>query len=309
LPLAIFPSRTYIGRNGEQTVRYFVDKFPIRAGDRVQFGFVDDGLSRSAFRLWLSRIEPLVRALGRADIVYITASANSVGNARKEFGRRFQAPSAALESYFELRHDIESSGLNGRPQDVLDQYRKWQRQYSGERYEQQYAAWIPSKKTGAANDVSVTFSTHLLPFQYSVFGSVAAGEESNVGVETCDAQEIATFEGGCVVFVESADRQFIKITFSKRVIRRIAQLGPLGPTAGRPTILGYIPGSYGTELWLRAKFAADRDAGDWFRASTVLREFIASVGPLPIEQNSVGTNGGGQSAGAFGSAVSAAANP
>jgi hypothetical protein len=104
-------------------------------------------------------------------------------------------------------------------------------------------------------------------------------------------------KGGFVYFIETAEGEFVKIGYSRLVFSRLSQLGTLRPTNFNFRLLGCIPGTLQTEKWLHDKFAADRDAGEWFRASISLRAFIADVGliaPLisacqgvPVEQGDI----------------------
>ena len=88
-------------------------------------------------------------------------------------------------------------------------------------------------------------------------------------------------KGGCVYFVETSEGQFVKIGFTKSLRSRIRQLeGTLRPTPIR--FLGYIPGSIETEAFFQRRFAAQRERGEWFRDSTGLRGFIATLGLLQV---------------------------
>ena len=279
---SVLPLRNYAGRDGSKTTRYFVDKFPVRVDrgtESVSFGYVDDGISRAGFRTWLTQIEPLIRVLGSAEIVFVSASVGAIEPARKEFARRFSGASGSLEAYFQMRQEIEARGLGGRSQEALDRYRNWQRQYAGGPYNEQYAAWKQSAGSLPMPGAGVRLTTHLLHFRYQMFGEIGAGEESNVGLRD-DSDEI---EGGCVCFVATADQKYIRIGFSPCVVRRISDvrrldLNAVQQTAEPVTMLGYIPGTPATERWLQEKFAADHEVKKWFRASEKLRSFIDAMG-------------------------------
>jgi hypothetical protein len=176
LAASLLPAKKYQGGNASETIRYFVDKFPVRvdpASGSVSFAYVDDGMSKSGFRTWLAQIGPLAEALGSAELVFVTSSAAAVEPARRDFARRFAGIDGSLESYFRTRQEIEAKGLGGRPQEVLDRYRNWQRQFAGQSYEERYAAW----KTAATGPSGVSFLAHVLPFRYGIFGDVVAAEK------------------------------------------------------------------------------------------------------------------------------------
>lgn len=301
LNTSVLPSKKYVGRDGSKTTRFFVDKFPVRVDESsgsVSFGYVDDGISKAGFRTWLSQVQPLMQALGAAEIVFVSPSVSAISPAKKVFAQRFGGRAgSALVSYFRMRQALEMKGSTYSQTD-LDRYRNWRRQFAGEPYDQQYLAW---KASGGSLDLpasGVRLTTHLLPFRYGMFGEVGSGEESNVGLRD-GSDEI---EGGCVCFVASADEEFIRIGFSPRVIRGISdirrlQAGDLG-RSGQVKVLGCIPGSEATEGWLHEKFSADRHTQKWFRASEQLRAFISGVGLLEIRLAGAKLAPAGESSGA-----------
>lgn len=83
---------------------------------------------------------------------------------------------------------------------------------------------------------------------------------------------------GVVYFIETKDREFVKIGYSTQAYRRLWQLGTLRPGNYALRLIGWLPGTLETERWLHEKFAADRDRGEWFRSSPPLRQFIETMG-------------------------------
>src|SRR5262249_6220084 len=77
---------------------------------------------------------------------------------------------------------------------------------------------------------------------------------------------------GFVYFVETKDKQYIKIGFSVRPMTRLSELGTLRPSGFALSLIGCIPGSPETERWLHHKFAHLRDNGEWFSAKEELRQ-------------------------------------
>ena len=286
LNTSVLPAKKYVGRDGSKTTRFFVDKFPVRVDQStgiVSFGFVDDGISKAGFRTWLSQIQPLIEALGSAEIVFVSPSVNAISPAKKEFARRFGGGAGSvLVAYFRMRQGLETKGFTCSQAD-LDRYRNWRKRYGGEPYEQQYLAWKASGGSLAFEGSGVKFSTHLLPFRYGMLGEIGTGEESNVGMRD-DSNEV---EGGCVCFVTTADQRFIRIGFSPRVMRRISdirrlELGAVQQTSEPVKMLGYMPGTVATERWLHRRFSAEHEAKKWFRASEDLRLFIEVARLLEI---------------------------
>ena len=150
LPVTLFPTRTYGGKDGT-TDRYFVDKYPIRidpATGRVAFCFVDDGaFGELGFNTWLSQYDALIHAVEGCEVVFISANPSRFDSARKTFGQHFAtrisgANPAELLAYFELRKDIDSAGLRGRTQAEMDTWKRLRKTYAGAEFETQYTAWL-----------------------------------------------------------------------------------------------------------------------------------------------------------------------
>ena len=83
---------------------------------------------------------------------------------------------------------------------------------------------------------------------------------------------------GFVYFIETESHEFVKIGYSKRIYTRLSELSTLQPGSFAIRLIGYFPGTQQTEGWLHAKFAADRDNGEWFRSTSALRQFIEAMG-------------------------------
>jgi DNA-binding CsgD family transcriptional regulator len=90
--------------------------------------------------------------------------------------------------------------------------------------------------------------------------------------------QVGQARSGYIYFIETEDRQFVKIGYSANPYRRQQTLGTLRPGNFALRLLGCIPGTVQTEQWLHSKFSADRDNGEWFRASPSLIQFIDSLG-------------------------------
>lgn len=182
LQLNLLPMKVFTGQDGAKTPRYFIDKYPVRIDPqtgRVAFGFIDDGIFTSpSFSAWLQQYTPLLHALGDAEVVHIAATGTAFAAAEQEFAKLFPASTGSLPDellrYFELRRDIERRGPAGRPQDILDAYRRLSRRYVEARFQQQYAEWngAPARPNASS---SVTLSAFFLPFSYAFLGLGGGG--------------------------------------------------------------------------------------------------------------------------------------
>ena len=151
------PTKIYTGKDRTQTERYFVDKYPVRIDPqtgKVAFCYINDGVyTPPGFLTWLRQYTPLLEALGEAEVIYIAPSEAAFPAAQREFAMQFPAGGGAvapeLLAYFELRKDFEQHGPAGRPQGVLDLYRRLSRRYAEPRFEQQYTAWSERRKRSA----------------------------------------------------------------------------------------------------------------------------------------------------------------
>jgi T5orf172 domain len=109
-------------------------------------------------------------------------------------------------------------------------------------------------------------------------GRRGAGESTHEGAASGDRPQSgadALERGGFVYFLETHDGGFVKIGFTRNLARRFDQTRRLLPGL---RVLGYLPGAMATESWLHAKFAAQRERGEWFRSHEELRSFIQVLG-------------------------------
>jgi hypothetical protein len=181
------PTKTYSGKDGSRTQRYFVDKYPVRIDPetrKVAFCYIDDSVfTPPGFPTWLAQYGPLVHALGEAEIVYVSAAESGFAAGRAAFAKQFPGTDGAapvdLLEYFELRQDFELRGAAGRPQEALDLFRRLSRRYAERRFQAQYAAW-KNATTAPAKVSKIGFSTFLLPFSYKFFGAGGGGKSNAI---------------------------------------------------------------------------------------------------------------------------------
>jgi hypothetical protein len=87
---------------------------------------------------------------------------------------------------------------------------------------------------------------------------------------------------GCVYFIETHDGAFVKIGYSTNLPRRLEGIGVQLPGL---RLIGHMPGTFATERWLHAKFAAYRERGEWFRQDREVQGFIWNIGLIePIRK-------------------------
>lgn len=176
------PTKVYTGKRQDRTLRFFVDKYPVRIeseSNRVAFCYIDDGIfTPPGFATWLKQYSRLIEALGAAEIVYVGSSPAALATAEREFTKAFPSAddslSGELRGYFHMRSEIEQRGPAGRSQQELDAFRRLSRRYAEGRFEQLYALWRDACAP-ARSGPQVTFSTFVLPFSYGFFGTAGVG--------------------------------------------------------------------------------------------------------------------------------------
>ena len=77
-----------------------------------------------------------------------------------------------------------------------------------------------------------------------------------------------------VYFVETADKELVKIGHTKDIEKRIKELRHWGPTL---RLIGYVDGGLETEQAIHARWGGLRTKGEWFRQSDELRKYIANA--------------------------------
>jgi len=149
------PVKVYEGATpDQQTMRYFVDKFPVflapplrGVSPVVTFSYVDAGFERpSHFASHLAAYQPLFRQLRRFRFVYIAPFTVHFARAEQCFSSLVKTPlpsgvSGELEQYFRLRAawDGKQYGtLSTEDIEWLDQANK---RFRGPRIEQLYSVW------------------------------------------------------------------------------------------------------------------------------------------------------------------------
>lgn len=203
VPIGVFPAKRYRAKKdiGQHTDRYFVDKFPISVRNEflsspvVRFAFVDEGLNGvTAFETYLRQYRGLFQELGTFELIYVAAIEQHFRTAKALFARCFGEPDSAnaqkrasrLIEYFQQRERYERKDASTFTPPAVKQFRVDRQQFSGAIYEQLFAGWRVQGDPVVYGNLahldaprcasSPRFSTHLLRFDYNVFGSVAKGK-------------------------------------------------------------------------------------------------------------------------------------
>ena len=168
IPKSVLPTKTYLGK-GSSTERFFVDKFPIHIHPetgKVAFCFIDDTpFTLIGFDTWLAQYDALIRAIGHAEVVFVSSNPANFESARRLFEMQFSTISGArpadLVAYFELRKQMEATEFRDGSVAVLDRFKKLRKAFGDAHFEDQYLAWLSGKATIKTN-ASVAFSTYHL---------------------------------------------------------------------------------------------------------------------------------------------------
>jgi hypothetical protein len=184
VPLESLPQTRY-GNNG--TVSYFPDRFPIAVKQEsgqstplVTLVFIDDGLrSISAFVRWLEQCAHLLKALRRADVIYVSGNSRNFDDAEREFLRRFPPNSVTQEvprgvehflAYLQIRtrYDRKTGGFS---MDEMHTLREGMELYTSLEKQALLAAWEMGSTTEAKirarfEPQSRQISIHGYPLEY-----------------------------------------------------------------------------------------------------------------------------------------------
>jgi len=192
------PVNEYRGVRGGSTRRFFVDKMPVfiektALGEaNPSFCYLDGGSNSAAgFKSYLNEYRNLFARLKRFAIVYIASSKDNVADAENLFRRHFGVnggrppvdPAVSrLLNFFADRVRFERRELSSFDQAKLIQFRRDREEFSDASSEKLFQQWRASEDEGvlailapestSRPSCSATFSSHVLPFNYELFGSL-----------------------------------------------------------------------------------------------------------------------------------------
>jgi|SRR5215471_13883554 len=102
-----------------------------------------------------------------------------------------------------------------------------------------------------------------------------AQQEVDTGPTKGDRPEGSPGPMGYVYFIETEGKQYVKIGFSIRPLKRMAEIRSLNPQSLR--LLGCIEGTLRTERDLHEKFSEDRTNGEWFYFTPEIQRFVDAL--------------------------------
>jgi hypothetical protein len=206
VPVAALPTKQYrAAKTGGITARYFVDKYPLFLSEKpvpggspvVSFCFVDEGQATlSHFETYLDQHGSLFSFLPQFCLVYVAANAAPFERAERMFERYLtvwaelaggtagRPEIRRLVRHFEARQQFEARHFASFDRGKLLRFRDERDEFSGPTFEAQYELWKAKGEPGLAQfldperplrkQVSGSFSTHLLEYDYDIFGTVTA---------------------------------------------------------------------------------------------------------------------------------------
>lgn len=190
------PGRTYRGANKvPDTIRYFVDKFPmfldstVAEKPLVTFSFIDSGFGNlDAFRTHLEAYSSFFQRIPRFAFVFASPIPRLFSAAHKLFKNRTNPPTGKLSEqvirYFTLRANWEAKRYELlKDSDIEFMNHAWQC-FAGEVFESAFAEWKAGRiserdlvavlETRTRHSQDIRFNTYHLTRDYSLLGQNAA---------------------------------------------------------------------------------------------------------------------------------------
>jgi hypothetical protein len=169
ISLDVIPGHTFVGKNGSQTRRHFIERFPIFVSDSpnssVAFTYIEDEVrSLQTFGSFVQRYRPLLQAgQGRFKLIFASDSALNFPSVERLFRQVFspvqhQRQIRQLKRFFWLRKMAEEKRFKELVQRDLIEWQQGVKRYAGAEHESQYEVW---KKTGALPDLAVSAATQI----------------------------------------------------------------------------------------------------------------------------------------------------
>lgn len=190
------PVRWY-GAQGDGMPKYFVDKFPLfiespASGSLAGFCYIDEGQQSSqGFRTYLQQYEPILTVLPNARVIYVAAGERLLEEAKQTFVRLSRpgnmnpvdSDTRDLVAYFRIRQKVEARDFAGLDTATIVRHRDDKKRFARDSNEELYRLWQeqgdaavlaqPGPNT-AAGLYHVQFSTHVLRYDYDLFGTLVS---------------------------------------------------------------------------------------------------------------------------------------
>ena len=169
IPLDSLPAKVYEGTSpDQQTIRYFVDKFPLFLSPPlvglppvVTFSYIDSGFERPFnFASHLATYRSLFQQLSSFRFVYVAAKEAYFQGAEERFRSVVRRPlekdiSGDIERYFRIRRKWENHGYIIPVTEDLEFLSEARRRFHEERIESLYEAWLSNELTGSELGVKI----------------------------------------------------------------------------------------------------------------------------------------------------------
>jgi hypothetical protein len=169
ISLYVIPSHTFVGKNGSQTRRHFIERFPIfvsdSAGPLVAFTYIEDEIrSLQTFGSFLQRYRPLLQAgQGRFKLIFASDSPLNFPSVERFFRQVFspvqqQREMRQLKRFFWLRKMTEEKRFKELAHRDLVEWQRGVKRYAAPEYQSQYEFW---KKTGTLPELAASASPQI----------------------------------------------------------------------------------------------------------------------------------------------------
>ena len=169
IPLDSLPAKVYEGTSpDQQTIRYFVDKFPLFLSPPlvglppvVTFSYIDSGFERPFnFASHLATYRSVFQQLSSFRFVYVAAKEAYFQGAEERFRSVVRRPlekdiSGDIERYFRIRRKWENHGYIIPVTADLEFLGEARRRFHEERIESLYEAWLSNELTGSELGVKI----------------------------------------------------------------------------------------------------------------------------------------------------------
>jgi hypothetical protein len=164
ISLDVIPSHIFVGKNGSQTRRHFIERFPIfvasSGNPSVAFTYIEDEIrSLQTFGSFLQRYRPLLQAgQGRFKLIFASDSALNFPSVERLFRQVFspgqhQRDLRQLKRFFWLRKMAEEKRFKELAHRDLIEWQRGVKRYAAPEYQSQYEVW---KRTGILPELAAT---------------------------------------------------------------------------------------------------------------------------------------------------------
>jgi hypothetical protein len=171
------PSHIFVGKNGSQTRRHFIERFPIfvcdSANSSVALTYIEDEVrSLQTFASFLQRYRPLLQAgQGRFKLIFASDSALNFPSVERLFRQVFspvqhQRQTQQLKRFFWLRKMAEEKRFKELAHRDVIEWQRGLKHYSAPEYILQYEVW---KKTGTLPDLTLDSAAQIKTPEFETY--------------------------------------------------------------------------------------------------------------------------------------------